>query len=258
MRAGLRTFAVVCGMVVLLLVAEGAYAQDPAKFEVEGRFWVTRSLRASALVEGLGQGTRIDLVRDVGLDEGNIPEIAGAWRTGPRSKLRLAYARIDLDGRATAQRTLGFGGLIFGPGDRVRTTLEQDYLSFEFVWQPLEMGIVKLGPVAGIHGWWASLEMSGPGGSRDESLNNAIPVLGLALDVEPSSAFSLYLQGSGMYQNQAGWHVDGEAGVKIFPEGTFGFTVAYRRFDVTIEDSESQDFAHWILEGPFVGFTYRF
>ncbi|MBE0427213.1 MAG: hypothetical protein IBX72_11300 [Nitrospirae bacterium] len=73
------------------------FAHAEPKVEFEGIYWIT-DLKAEAKVTENNIGTDVDFKADLGLKDKNFPEGRFTWYTGPKSKLRLAYAQIGYSG----------------------------------------------------------------------------------------------------------------------------------------------------------------
>lgn len=243
---------------MVLLGHGAAFAQF---VDIEGRYWFT-DLDASAKVKGNSiPGTDIDLDRDLGVDNENLPELRLTLNTGLNSKLRLAYLRGDFEGDQTISRTFQFGGKTFTANSRVDTEMELHYGRIGWAWQFLAFpGIFKIGPMLELKGLVvdASIRTRGAGTSVHESevLPIAFPTAGVMANVTPHRFVDVFAEVSGVPFGDLGHVVDAEAGVRFIPIRFFSVSAGYRIFDVRVGTDDT--FAKVRLSGPFVGASVRF
>ncbi len=247
--------------VVLSVDALAASEQD-AVVEFEGRYWTT-DLEASVKVVTAGIGETFNLKNDLGVDDEDFPEGRFIWHTGPNSKLRLSYTRIEYEGDQVLTRTIDFDGKSYTAGSRVTSDLELQYCGFGWVWQFVHLfdDRIKLGTVLEAKGLIADVSLDAPSLAISESANLSagLPVVGLALDVSPfkdSKFLSFFAEASGMSGGSYGHFIDAEAGVKLIPVKFFSISGGYRVIDVKVKDDP--DLVDLRIKGPFAAATLRF
>lgn len=246
----------------LLFIATGpVFAQNNPRVEFEGRYWIT-DLTAKARVTENNLGTNIDFKTDLGLQDENFPEGRFTWHTGPNSELRLGYTQISYRGDRNIQRTIEFDGETYAAGTRVITDLDVRYLSLGWAWQFINIakGKVRFGTLLEVMGFWvdASLEAPNLAPPVRESADFTIglPVIGVALDINPHRAVNIFAEISGLPAGRLGYFFDAEAGIKIIPIKNLSIVGGYRILGIKAEDEP--DFARLRISGPFVGATLRF
>ena len=231
------------------------------KVEFEGRYWIT-DLTAKAKVTESGIGTDIDFKADLGLKDEDFPDLRFTWYTGPKSKLRLAYAQVAYSGDKNIDRTIEFGGETYTVGTRVITDLDVKYLRLGWAWQFINIakGKVKFGTLLEAKGILVDISLDAPNLptpiKESEKFVGGLPTVGAALDINPHKVVNVFAEVSGIYAGKYGYFLDGEAGVKIIPIKNVSVVAGYRILDFKAEDDP--DFAKLKISGPFLGATLRF
>lgn len=229
--------------------------------DFEGRSWFTEvDAHVKTTSDGI-PGSNIDLTQDLGIERSHAPEGRLTVWTGPNSRIRLAYTRLQLEADETLERTITFSGTTFSASSRVTTELDIHYARIGWIWQPLTIpDLLKFGGLVDIKGAVvdASLRTRGatPEVKRSASAPFALPTLGLALDVTPLPMLQLFAEVSGLPAGGLGHVVDAEAGVRFVPIRFFTVSAGYRILDVRAD--EGGDSAKLRLNGPFVGASVRF
>lgn len=256
------------GFVTALGLASPALAQtpkweeDPARFQIELRYWIPDDLKATTLATGSVSGNALDLANTVGIEEEGMPEVRFTLLSSSASRIRFGYTRVRFDGSNTVDGTFHFDGTQFGNGAVVSGELNQDYFYLDWVFQPFEVGedTLRFGFVLGLHGWKSQIKLynSAPEVGAAKEFNNVFPAIGLALDWNPSRYFTLFAQGSGVSQGADGWHLDAEGGVKISPIQALAIVLSYRQLEISNEENDTDSFGRWTIRGPFAGVDIRF
>ena len=236
--------------------------EDPARFQIELRYWIPEDLKATTLATGSVSGNSLHLANTVGIEEEGMPEVRFTLISSGASRVRFGYTRVRFDGSNTVDGTFHFNGAQFGNGAVVSGELNQDYLYLDWVFQPFEVGdeTFRFGFVLGLHGWSSQIKLhnDAPEVQTAKEFDNVFPAVGLALDWNPSRYFTLFVQGSGAHQGADGWHLDAEGGVKISPVQALAIVLSYRQLDISNEENDSDSFGRWTIRGPFVGVDIRF
>jgi hypothetical protein len=238
------------------------WEEDPAQFQIELRYWIPDDLEATTLATGSVSGNSLDLAGTVGIEEEGMPEVRFTLLGSSASRLRFGYTRVRFDGGNTVDGTFHFQGTQFGNGAVVSGELNQDYYYLDWIFQPFEVGedTFRFGFILGVHGWKSQIKLynDAPEVAASKQFDNVFPVLGLALDWNPSRYFTLFAQGSGVSQGEDGWHLDAEGGIKISPIQALAIVLSYRQLDISNEENDSDSFGRWTIAGPFVGVDIRF
>jgi hypothetical protein len=250
------------GLVSPALAQTPKWEEDPARFQIELRYWLPDALEATTLATGSVSGNTLDLANTVGIEEEGMPEVRFTLIPSSSSRLRFGYTRVRFDGSNTVDGTFHFNGAQFGNGAVVSGELNQDYFYLDWVFQPFEIGdeAFRFGFVLGLHGWSSQIKLhnDAPEVEASKDFDNVFPAVGLALDWNPSRYFTLFAQGSGVSQGADGWHLDVEGGVKISPIQALAIVLSYRQLDISNEENDSDSFGRWTIRGPFAGVDIRF
>jgi hypothetical protein len=238
------------------------WEEDPARFQIELRYWITDDLKATTLATGAVSGSTLDLVNTVGIDDEGVPEVRFTLLPSSSTRLRLGYTRIRFDGGSQVDGTFHFNGAQFGNGAIVSGELKQDYYYLDWVFQPFEIGedTLRFGFVLGLHGWKSQIKLynDAPEVETSKEFDNVFAAAGLALDWNPSRYFTMFAQAAGVSQGADGWHLDAEGGVKISPIQALAIVVSYRQLDISNEENDSDSFGRWTIRGVYAGVDIRF
>jgi hypothetical protein len=246
---------VLAGFIVLF---GNGVASAQVLFEIEGRYWLTNLDGSARVTSNSLPSTSVDLDKDLGIDDENLPELRLTLSTG-LGKMRLAYMRGDFEGDTTLQRTFQFGGRTFTANTRVESEVEFHYGRIGWSWQFLGVpGIFKVGPLIEVKGFVidASVRSRTTGQHESALLPIAFPTAGLMANVTAIKYLDLFAEVSGVPFGDLGHVVDAEAGVKFVPFPLFTISAGYRILDVRV--GKDDDFAKVRLSGPFVGASLRF
>jgi hypothetical protein len=251
------SFVIIFTLVLFCSVA--CAEMDRETFEFEGRYWVT-DLDAKAKIIESGIGGKFDFKSDLGVDDENLPEGRFYWHTGPNSKIRLAYTLAGFDGDKVATQAIEFNGQTFNIGTRVVSEFDLNYLRLGWIWQFLNFldDKIKLGTVVEVKGINADVSLQAPALSIKESeeLWEALPTVGVALDINPINRLNIFAEVSGLGAGGYGYFFDAEAGIKFMPIKYFTIFGGYRLINIKAEHDD--DFVDIELSGPFMGATLKF
>lgn len=113
-------------------------------------------LRADGETE---QGTRVDLKRDLGLDESNTIAIVGlTWRPWEKHEFGFNYYRDDAEASRQTNRTFNFDGTTYETSSTIRSEFDLDAYEAYYVYWAISNENWALGPRAGL--LWYSLSLS--------------------------------------------------------------------------------------------------
>jgi hypothetical protein len=240
------------GAVVLFT---GVLAAQPT-IELEGRYWFSNFVSTIRVDRG-GVGTDIDGRNDLGFSDSNFPSGRVAVYLG-HNRLSFEYTPIDFSGDQIFSRTVVFNGRTYTLGTRVISGLEVRHLDLAWTYRfRLADGRVKVGPLVEAQGFLMSGRLRAPELNIDsrEDLSVGIPTVGPALEISPRRMIDVYGEASGMSAGSYGHFIRSEAGVRIRPVAHLQFTAGYRTFNLQV--TNSPDFTHLHLGGPFLGARFR-
>ena len=247
----------------LTLVTVPAAAQT---LELEGRYWPA-TLTAQVNVTGGHPDippslTTINLKDDLGLKDKNLSDWRLTLCTGPHSKLRLGYVKMDYRADQAVQRTVVFNGTTYTVGTRVITKLGLDYWRLGWIWYfaGTSSDAVQVGSLLEAKTISADASVSAPDlippALNATKFSSTLPSVGLMLDVRPSHTVDIYVEASGVSAGTYGRGVDAEAGLKLAPVRNVSISGGYRYFD--LEAKDTPDFAKIKNAGPYVGVGVNF
>lgn len=246
----------------LVLVGTLASAQV---LELEGRYWPA-ALTATVRVTGdhaevPGDISTINLKSDLGLKDKNLKDFRLTLFTGPNSRLRVAYVKMDYSADQNITRTILFNGQTYTVGTRVLTTLNLDYWRYGWVWElvggpssNVKFGTLLEAKTISVDAGLSAPELAPPVAER-KSFSATVPTVGLVLDINPSRMLNIFAEASGMSLGGKGHAWDGEAGLKLVLGSHLVVSGGYRYFDLQVNDKP--DFAKLKNTGPFVGVGLR-
>jgi hypothetical protein len=155
-----------------------------------GAFLPSLSTRARVDAE-LGSGDRVDLARDLGLDQNRVAAWVGAeWRFAPRHRAGFRYSRFTLSGERTLDTSLRIDDEAFPAGATASSRLRLEIVPLTYSYSVLKDARDELALTAGLHWSRISLRVEGSAslGTRDLSsdanaqANLPLPLLGLRYD----------------------------------------------------------------------------
>ena len=237
--------------------------------ELEGRYWPA-SLTGSVRVTG-GHGeipsdlNTVDLKSDLGLKDEHLKDWRLSLRTGPRSRLRIGYVKMDYGADHIVQRTILFEGQLYPVDTRVVTKLNVEYWRYGWIWEFLggPYSRVRFGTLLEAKRISVDAALSAPDIvefappiAESKRLSATLPTIGFVFDAYPSQTLNIFAEASGISGGSRGHALDGEAGVKLALGRHLLLTAGYRYLDIEVNDDP--DFAKLKNTGPFVGGALRF
>jgi hypothetical protein len=208
-------------------------------------------------------GTRIDLVSDLGIEEGNLPEFRAVLRPARKHKLRVSYVPIHYAAEATVERTFAFNGTIF----RVGVPVASDYewkawrFGYEYDFVSRERGFVGL--IAEVKYTDVKLDLDSNGLEESASARVPVPAVGGIFRVYPASLVSITgevtgmkLPGSLTEGDETAHYLDWDLYATVNATPNIGVQAGYRTLDLSYRTSE--DFGEFRVEGWYFGAVVRF
>ncbi|WKZ31990.1 MAG: hypothetical protein QY316_08655 [Thermodesulfobacteriota bacterium] len=259
----------VMALFVLVGTTSVAVAQDDEKskqdvtIELEGRY-LFPDFEADVRA-GLGniQGSDIDLERDFDADIDDIPIGRLNWYTGPKSRIFLEYRRSKIDGEAALARPITFKDVTYDVNASASAELEIDYYRLGWIWQFITAseGKFKFGTQLEARYLHAEATLEGQVGgtfaSRSENFDAALPVIGLALDVNPVEEINLFVSVVGLPEIEGVRYFTAKGGLKFIPIRNFSISAGYR-YDEVKAEGDNDDFIKVSINGPVVAASLRF
>jgi hypothetical protein len=224
----------------------------------------------------LGSGDRVDLGRDLGVDQDTSGGWFGAeWRFAPRHRVGFTYSRFTLRGDRTLDRNLQIGDEVFPAGATVSSSLRLEIAPITYSYSLLKRPQDELAITAGLH--WSRLRFQAEGSaslstvdlSRDANAkaNVPLPLLGLRYDYHfgPRWSAGASLAAFALKFGESTWNFEGSLySARLHGEyrfaRNFALGAALDGFRVKVDVSRSDwnggfDYGYF---GPQIYLTARF
>ena len=219
-------------------------------------------------------GTRIDLQRDLGLDESNTVAIMGVtWRPFDNHEFGLSYYRDDADSSRTLNRTIVFEGTTYEAASTVRAEVDLDAYDLYYVWWAANNERWALGPRFGLV-WYSmelglSMEVDSGGNRIDGAISETVdadlpaPSIGGSWRWTPFDDWRLSADIGYFSADVDDVDADitfGRMGVEWFPWTQAGISLDYtvRRIKADAETDNFFGNLEFTDSGLRLGFIYRF
>lgn len=220
------------------------------------------------------RGTRIDLHRDLGLDQDNVIAFVGAnWRPFEHHEFGFAYYQDSVDSTRQLQRDISFNGNTYQANATVRTDYDLDAYELNYVWWAASHERWALGPRLGLI-WYKigldiDLELDANGnqatGSVGDSVSADLPSLtiGGSWRWTPADDWRLSAEAGYFTANFNDIDADvsfGRLGVEWYPWERFGFSLDYtiNHIDADVQKSRYNGDFDFTDDGLRLGVAYRF
>lgn len=220
------------------------------------------------------RGTRVDLHRDLGLDQDNVIAFVGAnWRPFEHHEFGFAYYQDSVDGTRQLQRDISFNGTTYQANATVRTDYDLDAYELNYTWWAASHERWALGPRLGLI-WYKiglsidmELDANGNqvGGTVGESVSADLPSLNIGGSWRwtPAEDWRISAEAGYFQANINDIDADvtfGRLGVEWFPWDQFGFSLDYtiNHIDASVEKSRYNGDFDFTDDGLRLGAVYRF
>ncbi|GAB3509408.1 porin family protein [Pseudoxanthomonas daejeonensis] len=221
-------------------------------------------------------GTRIDLERDLGIDQNNVLAIIGAtWRPWEKHEFGLSYYQDDGDATRQIDRDIEFDGVVYPVSSTLRANLNLDAYEASYVYWAMDRDSWVLGPRLGLI-WYSiglglSLEVDangnpvGSGGiSNSVSADLPAPSIGGSWRWVPGNSDWRLSADVGYFtaniDNVDADVTTGRFGVEWFPWENWGASLDYtmRRIEADAQGNSFDGNFRFIDSGLRLGVVYRF
>lgn len=250
----------------LACVAAGtlaAGAGEQSWIGVEAKLWRPKiDTQVKSSTDALA-GTTVDLEDDLDLDSRDaVPFVKVSL--GGSQRLSASFMRLSLDGKATPDINISFGGTTFTTAAEADATLDADIyrVAWEADW--IRLPRVRAGTIFGVEVLDVTASIKNPlVGKEEEDVTAPVPVVGLQGEVKLLAGLSAYGEIAGMAVNHG--DIDGsfyeyEAGLKytlgsMIP-GRLSAAAGWRQIHLDFEDDDNE--AEIDLGGFIVGVGFNF
>ncbi|MCI0569109.1 MAG: hypothetical protein L0Z52_13120 [Acidobacteria bacterium] len=215
-------------------------------------------------IEGGGlPGTEADLQSTLGLPEGDYLTQERLWLHWLKNNYLIG---THLDSKRSATETLTsplvFGGVVFAPGETVKSRLELRQDSLLYLYTFINIPMFRLGIPFGAErlNFSTSVESTTTGMEGEGSEGGTFPVVGLAFSFQPLPILHISAEGEGMKYQTSGnefrfYDLRGQVEIHFAP--FIGMNFGYRKC-VTDADLEGFGVADLTMKGPYATLNFSF
>jgi hypothetical protein len=222
-----------------------------------------------------GDGTRIDLQRDLGIDQSNAIAAASlSWRPWEKHEFGLSYYRDSGDATRQIDRDIEFDGEVYETSSTLRAELDMDAYDIYYVYWAMDRDSWVLGPRLGLV-WYSigldvSLEVDANGNQVGGTLGSSVsadvpaPSIGGSWRWVPGDSDWRLSADVGYFAADIN-NIDadvtfGRFGVEWFPWENWGASLDYtmRRITAEAERGSFNGNFRFVDSGLRLGVVYRF
>jgi hypothetical protein len=215
-------------------------------------------------IEGGGlPGTEANLQSTLGLPEGDYLTQERLWLHWLKNNYLIG---THLDSKRSATQTLTsplvFGGVVFAPGETVKSRLELRQDSLLYLYTFINIPMFRLGIPFGAErlNFSTSVESTVTGMEGEGNETGTFPVVGLALSIQPIPIVHISAEGEGMKYQTSGnefrfYDLRGQVEIHFAP--FIGMNFGYRKC-VTDADLEGFGVADLTMKGPYATLNFSF
>ncbi len=219
---------------VLLAPAAGAQSIVPDAEQYTVRFELRRFMpgldaNLQTLSPESGEGTLIDIPKDLGVEDRSTLDIRASLQLGLGHKIRLGFARLDYDGDKEIESQITFEGTVYKVNTRVVTSVKGNLLNADFEWDFFHGNRGYFGALIGIRAFDGDTVLVAPdeGIRKLVSLHVPVPVLGVVARIY-AGHLSISGELSGLTIGKTGNLYDLELGVHVDAVKHVGAGLGYR------------------------------
>ncbi len=216
----------------------------------------------SHYVNGISSTQDVDFKNDLGMDNKNATEYR-LWLTG---NLRLSYTNWSFDGAKTITQPISYGGTQFIDGYNTDSHLGVDYYRLTWLRPITKSQAVDTSWLVDLKGFKFDTSITGTDSSNNtktesKSFAGVIPTIGFraSTKLQGESGLTGFTEISGLPLGKYGHFYDMEIGAKYNFNKQAAASVAYRTFDLSINDGKDNgDSAQLKQAGPYFEIMYKF
>jgi hypothetical protein len=272
-RVSIRCCAVVAALLVLVAsrtacaeVAGPSLALGKKWAVSAAGFWADVNTIARADGQGGRIGTRVDLERDLGLDDHNVSFIGGvSYRLNRRHGFELMYFELNRSAERTLTTNIDFLDEVFAPQTVIESSLDTEIwrLSYEyaFVDQPRHRATAQ----AGLHYVRMAAHLARSAGTRSAvaSADAPLPVIGLgyAYRFSPRWMFEARAQLFRLQFDDMDGSIDNfSAAIGVAPLRSLNVLAGYNYYRINVDISKRfwNGESNLDYQGPWLGFVVGF
>lgn len=246
-------------LTVLLSLPAGLTADTTIEFE--GQYW-TPGFDTFGINTGNGEGDGVDFNEDLGFGEKPYSEIRLLFTARPRKTFRLYATQLNRTGDSTLSDFVVFDERLFGPGTRVESEFDMDYLRMGYQWivTPRRMDRFHIGLLFDVRIMTMNAYLSAPDlrspMDGHEKLAVFLPTLGLNMKLTLHERVHTFVEIAGMKTDRFGSILDSEAGIRFTPVQHVNLVAGYRMMDVHVIDVPNH--VEMKMSGPYMTLGFQF
>lgn len=279
--ASVLVFVAVLAIGVLELLPTGAAparAQEPADEATRGRAGLLDrlpgrlSLRAGLLFtdhetvarvdsEALGQGTTVDVERELGLESRTRDlRLDAAIGLGRRHQLQAGYLSLSRGGTRSLQTEIQWGDFVFPLDVEVESRIELELVPLTYRFAPIRTDRLDIGIGVGVFALFLDASVSAPAAEVEEAESADFPLPVVAADGVVALAPGLYATAGLKYfaieiEGIEGAWREARTSVEYFPSRRMGIGFGYRFIRLEADGTEG---IYARAEGSLLFLDYEF
>lgn len=242
---------------VLLLAAIPATADE--LISVKGGYLVLSPSGQFAGNTG-GTGTRIDMEKDLNLDDSKNITLEAALQLG-NFRLSAGYMPLRFSGDGVLQRDIVFNNTLFEENVQARSDVDIDFYDVGLTWYLINFDNlpvrIQLGPEIAVKVVDADLSLTSPQAGQSErvSVTAPLPTIGARARIALADFLGVAAR-IGYIEYADNSFLDADIQVEFSPVPLFGAFAGYRHFELQIDENDV--YLDTQLVGPYAGLFLRF
>jgi len=208
-------------------------------------------------------GTPIDLVNDLGIDEGHLPDFRFVLRAARKHKFRVSFVPIHYSAESLLERTIVFNGTTYRFGLPITSDFEWKAWRFGYEYDFIARDRGYVGFIVEAKYTDVKLDMAALTLSESATASVPIPAVGGAFRVYPARYVSISGEVSGMklpgslsQGDDTADYLDWDLYAIVNFGRYAGAQVGYRTIDMNYR--YNREFGNFKVKGPYFGGVVRF
>jgi hypothetical protein len=208
-------------------------------------------------------GTPVDLVDDLGIEKGNLPDFRLVLRPARKHKLRVSYVQIHYSAEATLRRTIVFRGTTYRVGLPVNSDFEWKAWRFGYEYDFIRRELGYVGLLLDVKYTDVKLGILSPLFDERAEARVPVPAVGGTFRVYPVPFVALTGEVSGFKLpgnltegDETADYLDWDLSVILNFTRNIGAQLGYRAIDVGYRADE--DYGDLRMRGVYFGAVARF
>ena len=207
-----------------------------------------------------GTGTRIDMEKDLNLDDSKNITLEAALQLG-NFRLSAGYMPLRFSGDGVLQRDIVFNNTLFEENVQARSDVDIDFYDVGLTWYLINFDNlpvrIQLGPEIAVKVVDADLSLTSPQAGQSErvSVTAPLPTIGARARIALADFLGIAAR-IGYIEYADNSFLDADIQVEFSPVPLFGAFAGYRHFELQIDENDV--YLDTQLVGPYAGLFLRF